>query len=262
MEKPIKAVVVEDKEAQRKGLVNLLKRRHEYINVVAEAASVAQAFSAIEQHEPDLVFLDVHLDAEDLNAFTLLQRLTPIDFAVIFTTGHSEHLQRTHNLHLPHSSYLLKPITPLELDAEVHAAAKWIEGRRTEQAQAPYGMVVTGDRIALPGSKSHAVVAHDNILYCHSIPKDSGTAIVEVVLDQPHLGEGTYAVTQNLKEFEKILPNPPFMRIHKGWIVNTKHVTSIVPGRDGYLLMKNGTQAQIGDSFRGGLNDLWDKPGK
>lgn len=98
------AIIVEDQENSRNHLRFLLGERHD-VQVLGEAASIAEAVSLCDALHPNLIFLDIDLDGED--GFSLLEKLTPVP-AIIFVTGFSEHAFRAFTVNAV--DYLLKPV--------------------------------------------------------------------------------------------------------------------------------------------------------
>ncbi|MCC6413115.1 MAG: LytTR family transcriptional regulator, partial [Saprospiraceae bacterium] len=57
-------------------------------------------------------------------------------------------------------------------------------------------------------------------------------------------------VSKNLREYELMLDNESFMRVHNSYLVNLREVQRYVKTEGGYLLMKNGAQIGISPKKR------------
>jgi two-component system, LytTR family, response regulator len=106
---PMKAIVVEDSRLAREGLVKMLEA-HPTIDIMGNADHPSSALTLIQEHKPDLIFLDIHMPGE--SGFDLLEKLdyTP---KVIFTTAYSEYAIRSFDYNTV--DYLLKPISDKRL---------------------------------------------------------------------------------------------------------------------------------------------------
>jgi two-component system, LytTR family, response regulator len=109
----MKALIVDDERLARNELRRLL-RRHPEIEIVGEAANAPQARKALEDLEPDLLFLDVQMPGE--TGFDLLASLDSVPL-VVFTTAYDEHALRAFEVNA--LDYLVKPIEPRRLASTV-----------------------------------------------------------------------------------------------------------------------------------------------
>ena len=105
----MKTIIVEDSRLAREGLKKMLQA-HPALQVVGEARDADEALSLIEELQPELVFLDIHMPGKD--GFELLNELKKSP-KVIFTTAYSEYAIRSFDFNTV--DYLLKPIAPERL---------------------------------------------------------------------------------------------------------------------------------------------------
>ncbi len=114
----IRTIIVDDEPLAREGVRFVLVEEAD-VEIVAECADGAQAVRAIEEHRPDLVFLDVQMP--HLNGFDVLAALDPDKMpAVIFTTAHDEHAIAAFEINAV--DYLLKPFKPERLQKALQRA--------------------------------------------------------------------------------------------------------------------------------------------
>src|SRR5690242_9728868 len=107
----IRAIIIDDEPLAREGIRIVLAQEAD-VEIVAECTDGAQAVKAIEEHKPNLVFLDVQMP--HLNGFDVLEALDPQHIpAVIFTTAHDEHAIAAFEVNAV--DYLLKPFKPERL---------------------------------------------------------------------------------------------------------------------------------------------------
>ena len=100
----MKAIIVDDERLARKELTTLLDQYPE-IEIIDEAVNGDDAFEKITRHDPDLIFLDIHMPGK--TGFELLEALDKVP-KVIFTTAYDEFAIKAFEVNA--LDYLLKPI--------------------------------------------------------------------------------------------------------------------------------------------------------
>jgi len=113
----MRAMVVDDEVLARRELRRLLAD-FAWVEIVAEAANIAEAAARIEALSPDLLFLDIKMPGG--SGFDLLTRLERVP-RVIFTTAYDQHAVRAFQVNA--LDYLLKPIEPERLAAALGKVA-------------------------------------------------------------------------------------------------------------------------------------------
>ena len=76
----IKALIIDDEINNQELISNLLKSYAENVQVVGVADSVEAAYQAINEYQPDLIFLDIQMP--DGTGFDLLKRFDKINFKI------------------------------------------------------------------------------------------------------------------------------------------------------------------------------------
>ncbi len=123
----IRAVLVDDEPPARRKLRHMLKAEAD-IAIVGEAGSGAEAVQTLNQHQPDLAFLDVQLP--DCTGFEIIQALdTPDRLHIIFVTAHDDFALKAFEVHA--LDYLLKPVEPARFAQALHRARRTIEAGTT-----------------------------------------------------------------------------------------------------------------------------------
>lgn len=199
-----RAVVVEDERLPRMELCSMLAR--EAVKVVGEAASVDEALTVIDEHGPDLVFLDIQLGRE--TAFDLLER-TEADFDVIFVTAYDEHAIRAFQVNA--LDYLLKPVDP---DRLKKALARMASGSQPDD-QVPLELE---DRLFVKVSNGWRFLKIGNI------------KVIQAAKDYTRLRLADGAeihIAKPIREWQDRLPSQAFARIHRSTIVNLEYVLKV-----------------------------------
>lgn len=228
----IKAIIVDDEENSRLLLQNLLQVYCPTVQVLALADGPATAFTAILQHQPDLIFLDVRMPSSD-EGFQLLESLGNVDFAVIFTTSYDEYAIRA--IKFAALDYLLKPINILELQQAVQRFQQQQQLLNTNAQKEAIGTLAQStkqnyfEKIGLPSLEGLTFVHISQIVHCEA----DGNCTIFHLLDKRKI-----LVTKTLKYYDELLHSKGFHRVHGSYLVNLKHVLKYY--KEGTLEMSNG----------------------
>lgn len=228
----IKAIIVDDENINISNLRALLNRHCPNVEVIAVAGNAVDARQTIMQVNPDLVFLDIEMPGED--GFALLRSLPQRDFEVIFVTAFDSYGITA--IRFSALDYLLKPINKTELLAAVERAEQTVTAKkrnvRFENLLNRLGNLApdTDEKIALPTQKEVHLVRVKDILYCES--SNNYTTFF--------LTDGTsHLISRPLFEYDALLTPYSFIRCHQSFLVNKRHVISILNQDSGYLVMEH-----------------------
>ncbi|MCP4438041.1 MAG: response regulator transcription factor [Aureispira sp.] len=239
--KLIQCVIVEDEKQTRNFLRSLLEGYCEDIEVVAEAADVEEAVVAIKKHQPDLVFLDIEMPRE--NGFNLYKYFDSIDFEVIFTTAYSQYAIKA--IKLAALDYLIKPIALEELKEAL--------GRFRDKQKEPkdyssnHKLIETTlksnipQKIALPCADGYIFAKVDEIVRCQS--DRSYTLFVLENKEQVW-------TSRNLGEYDNILSEYGFARVHRSHLINPKFIKKFVRKKTSVLIMEDDCEIIISATKR------------
>lgn len=230
------AVVVDDEDAPRNILVNLLKRRHPEVHLLGTADDVPSGIELVRKADPQVLFLDIEL--KDKTGFDLLRALGNDRPHVIFTTAHESYAVKA--IRFSALDYLLKPIDAEELAEAINKA---IEATRGPEKPPMVDMLLKnidrsiGDRvIALPVSDGLELVHVNEIVVCES---DSNYTTLHM------RDEKRMVISRTLKEFEDLLGEQEFIRVHNSYLISKKHIRKYVKGEGGEAIMSNGMSIAV-----------------
>lgn len=238
----IKAVIVEDEIRSREFLKNLVEEFCTGVQVAAMAASVEEAVEAVNNYKPDLLFLDIELHTG--TGFDVLQGVSYRNFSVIFTTAYDHYAVKA--IKFSAVDYLLKPIDVEELQAAVQKASEKIQNNTSQQTlqlllknlQKPAD---TDFSITLATSEGLEFVPLQQIIrleasgpYTHFYMK----------------GGKKMMVSKNLKEYEMLLGDHHFFRVHNSHIINMKEVKRLIKTDGGYAVMNDDSMITISPKKR------------
>jgi len=220
----INALIVDDEEYSCKSLYFLIKGYCPEVKVKGIAHSVAEARKKIKSENIELVFLDIAMPVED--GFSLLPDLKENSASVIFTTAYDKYALRA--LKASAVDYLLKPIDIEDLANAIQKALFWkklgeadkaknnINSGRLSSLEENLDGINKITKINLPNSNGFQILDTNDIIY---VTADSNYSVF-------HLNtQKSIIVSKHLKEYEEILENSGFYRIHKSTLINLNYLT-------------------------------------
>ncbi len=230
--KTIKAVIVEDEPKNVALLQKLLDMYCPQVNVCADANSIETAVKAINDNEPDIVFLDIEISGG--NSFELLDILQPVHFHVIFITAYDSYLLKA--IRYSALDYLFKPINIEELIAAVNKSADKIQEKNTSKRIELLLKNVAAPKsptaIALTTESGFYLIPIENIIRCEA----SGNYTVFFTDDGK-----SHKSAKTLGEYEELLPADTFFRAHYSYLVNIRFVAKYHKGKGGFIEMTDKT---------------------
>nr|WP_121273338.1 LytTR family DNA-binding domain-containing protein [Pedobacter schmidteae] len=236
----LNTIIVDDEEFARSSLYFLLQENCESVHISGIAKSVAEARNLLAQNAVDLIFLDIAMPGE--NGFELIPDAQNSKAHVIFTTAYDQYALKAIKANA--LDYLLKPIDIDELKVAVDKAEKYItlnkqdNGRKESLQNLAANLSERNEirKISLPNGQGYSLVNIDDIIH---ISADSNYSVFYL------LNKDKITVSKVLKEYEEILPEQQFVRIHKSSIVNLNHVKEYNSKNGLEVMMKNGEKIAV-----------------
>jgi two-component system LytT family response regulator len=215
----LNVIIVDDEEFARSSLYFLLQENCENVNIIGIAKSTSEAKVMLSAHKVDLIFLDIAMPGE--NGFGLIPAIQEIDAQVIFTTAYDQYALKAIKANA--LDYLLKPIDIDEMKEAVLKAQRYLDKNKgTEKNTDQLNNLAQNlsdrnevKKLTLPNGQGYTMVNLDEII---SIEADSNYSIFHLV------DKETITVSKILKEYEEILPDNQFIRIHKSSIINLNYL--------------------------------------
>lgn len=231
----IRAIIIDDEEDAREVLSITLQKFCPDIEVIALCGSPEEGLDKINNLGPSLVFLDVQMP--NMSGFDLLEKVTDINFDVIFVTAFNRYAIKA--IRFSALDYLLKPI---EVDDLVSAVERVKEKQKSNSVH--YRSLLNNirygneklTRLAIPSDNEIVVQKLGDIVYCEA---DGSYTILHLANNKKIM------VTKILKEFEMMLPETDFCRIHHSTIVNIGHVIKYIKGEGGYVMVTGGGHLDV-----------------
>ncbi|MEO5562599.1 MAG: LytTR family transcriptional regulator DNA-binding domain-containing protein [Chitinophagaceae bacterium] len=239
-------VIIIDDEPLARSIVKEYLQKHPDLELMQECNDGFEGLKAIQQHEPDLIFLDIQMPK--INGFEMLE-LVEQPPPVIFTTAFDEYAIKAFEAHA--IDYLLKPFNQERFDK---AISKWSEKRssgssvekKTEDLLETASLSPSqSQRIVVKnGSKIKIIPVHD-VYYL-----EAADDYVKI-----HTQEGYFLKNKTMNHFEEVLDPQQFVRSHRSYIVNVQQITRIDPyEKDNHVaILRSGFKVPVS---RGGYGKL------
>jgi len=234
MEEKIQTLIVDDDKASLLTLETLLTRNFPEISIVAKARDVAEAIREIRQHEPRLVFLDISLP--DGEGFDVIEQTPDYHYEVIFITAYDQYAVKAFEFSALH--YLVKPLT---LEGLSNAIKRYKEIRTDDHLDDKISVLKDSlknknEKIIIPSSEGLNVVRLSDIMRLEA----------DDVYTYFFLANGQRMMASRpLNNYEKILEDLPFSRIHAKHLVNLMYVKRYVKGKGGSVIMEDNTEVEV-----------------
>jgi two-component system LytT family response regulator len=230
-------VIIIDDEPLARGLVAEYLQEHPDFTVLQECGDGFEGMKAIQQHRPDLIFLDIQMPK--INGFEMLELIEDPP-GVIFTTAFDEYAMKAFDTHAV--DYLLKPFSQERFD---QALEKWKVLHQAKAATMPPSTLLESthlsaqqkERIVVKSGTKIIIIPVEDIHYL-----EAADDFVKV-----HTANGSWLKNRTLSHFEKLLDPQQFVRTHRSYIVNITGITRLEPyEKENYLaILRTGQKVPV-----------------
>ena len=234
----IKTILVDDEPRGVASLQKLLELNCPDVDVAACCNSAEEAKVAITHLHPQLVFLDIAMPGK--TGLDLLRDLEEINFEIIFVTAHNNYM--TQAFHFSAVDYILKPVDDELLVEAVKRAGKRIEEKKGAQHIETF-LHNIGHRngsqkmkLCIPSMKGFQVIDIQDIIYCEANGNYTNFHFAN---------QQSICASKPIHEYEELLSDCSFVRIHKSFVVNLEHIKEYVRGEGGSVILSNGHEAEV-----------------
>lgn len=230
----IKAVIIEDEALGRSTLRAYLTKYCPEVRLLAEAENIIEGRKIIDQHNPDLVFLDIEMPYG--TGFDLLEQFDELPFHVIFITAYSQYAIQALNLSAAY--YILKPISIEELEVAVQK----VSDRLQEPSPMQFKEALLDNlrdkqqqKIVIPTMDGFELMLVRDIIRLEAA--DNYARIIS--------RDKKIIVSKTLKYFAEILEPLNFIRVHKSHLINVNEVTKFKKGKPAMIELSNGDSVPL-----------------
>ena len=255
----LSALIIDDEQLARDELKYLLDSVGG-VNVVAQGTNGIEAVDLIEEHHPDLVFLDVQMPG--LDGFAVIKRLKERNDArartqpsdaeplpqIIFATAYDQYAVRAFDVNAV--DYLLKPFDRIRVEQAVERAKTRMAGGAAQGPEARIDALLRllDQETGRAGTgRTHApaklIVQAQSRLLLVDQAEICFAAIDEGVIRVVTQTFEGHSKCRTLEELLEQLDPAVFWRAHRGFVVNINHIREVVPWfKSSYQLRMNDKQ--------------------
>jgi two-component system, LytTR family, response regulator len=211
----IKAIIIDDEPLARE-IVKEYLQSFPQVGILQECNDGFEGLKAIQQHQPDIIFLDVQMPK--INGFEMLELVEALP-AIIFTTAFEEHAIRAFEVNA--IDYLLKPFSKERFDK---ALQKWLDRLTAPQdTEALLETAATSplqnNRIVVKINGKIKIIPMQDIHYL-----EAADDYVKIITS-----EGSFLKNKTMAFFDQTLDPQQFARVHRSYMLNVNQVTRIEP---------------------------------
>lgn len=240
-----KIILIDDEPLARQ-LIRALLQPYTEVEIVCECSDGFEGFKAIQEHKPDLIFLDIQMPR--VTGFEMLE-LSEEPPSVIFTTAFDEYALKAFEANAV--DYLLKPVTKERMDK---AMQKWLQ---TAQQREVTNMQELLESAGQEGYKNRIVVKDNGLI---RIIPEREIYYIEASDDYVKIftKEGKYLKKSTLGYIEKTLDPKRFVRVHRSYLIPVEQLLRIEPyEKDSHIaLLQGGAKIPVSKNGLSKLKEL------
>lgn len=240
----LKAIIVDDEAGSRENTRTLLACHCPEVEVAGCADSAESARQMITENKPDIIFLDIQMPGE--NGFDLLNTIADHNLFVVFITAHAHYGIQA--VKASAVDYLLKPLSPLEL----RNAVDRVRTLHSRQLNSRASLDIYRESLTELARSMHKGMAMEKIVF----PTNEGLVIEDVknvmrIESTSHYttvyrsNASGLMLSKSLREFEDVLDNQRFVRIHNSHIINMAFLQRFSRKDGGFVEMTDGTHIPV-----------------
>lgn len=248
----IKAILIDDDHHLRTGLKALLERYTDDIAIIGEAESVKTGIEAVKKLQPQVIFLDIHLS--DGTGFDMLEKLSEssgkIKAHIVFITAHEQYAVKAFKFSA--LDFILKPVDFEELQNTI---AKIKEAVNKNNSFEHIDLLLENIRKKVDNFKRIALSTSDGI-HLFDVA-DIIRCEAKVNYTQFYIkNHKPVLISKTLKEYEELLAEHGFERIHQSHLINLSYLKSYIKTDGGYVVMADNSNIPIAQSKKEKLQEL------
>lgn len=259
----ISTIIVDDEALSRRGIEIRLLRAGDF-EVLSQCANGREALAAIQQHRPDVVFLDIQMPG--MSGFEVLKELPQESLpTIVFVTAFDQYAIRAFEARAV--DYVLKPIDDGRFQAALERVRQQVHSRAAQSQRDRLVQIIA----ELTGSGELALeellTRGPKVAESHRpaiLPIRQGRETVRVPIESiewidaagdymcVHAGGNTHILRGTMKELEEVLDPKLFQRVHRSTIVNLRLVKSLRAHMNGeyFLTLAGGHELKLSRTYR------------
>ncbi|MEO8887287.1 MAG: response regulator [Mucilaginibacter sp.] len=232
-----RALIIDDEPLARMVVQEYIQQFSSQIEVLQECNDGFEGLKAIQQHQPDIIFLDVQMPK--INGFEMLE-LVDKQPAVIFTTAFDEYAIKAFEAHAV--DYLLKPFSKERFNKAIEKFLAQVDTTTPKQTEQLLETAATQspaqhERIVVKTGTKVKIIPVADVQYLQA--DDDYVSVFTQ--------EGSYLKNKTMSFFEQTLDPRQFVRVHRSYMVSVPEITRIDPyEKDSHLaILKSGAKIPV-----------------
>ncbi len=218
----MKAIIIDDEPLARL-IVKEYLQAYPHITVLQECNDGFEGMKAIQEHQPDLIFLDIQMPK--INGFEMLELIDEPPM-VIFTTAFEEYAIKAFDAHA--ADYLLKPFSKERFDKAMQKLMLQQINSAKAIAETALQMPIKSNRIVVKDNGKIKIIPFAQLYYL-----EAADDYVKI-----HTADGIFLKKNTMQYFEDSLPGNEFIRAHRSYIINAQLINRIdLHEKDGHLIL-------------------------
>lgn len=233
----MKVLIIDNEAPILAGLRIQLETYCPEMTALQEATGVATGLQAIENFQPDIVFLDVEMD--DGTGFDLLKQLGSYNFQLIFITAHNKYAVDAFRFSA--IDFLLKPIDTDDLLSSLEKAISNLKNKNLKEQiqvlnESLNAISLEHKKIVLKDKDSIYFIKVNDIIRCHAEGPYTEFFVT---------GGQRITISKNLKEYEEMLEPFGFIRAHHSHLINIRKIIRFDKTDGCNLIMENNDEVPV-----------------
>jgi two-component system LytT family response regulator len=233
----LKLVIVDDEEHVREALSQLLILYHPEIMQCASCDSLTEAISAIREHQPNILLLDIEIGKE--NGFDIFKHFPQPAFRTVFITAYQEYAVQAFRFSA--LDYLLKPVDPDLLAEALKKAADVVDSEKTTLKIDSFihnmsGLSNNSKRVVLNTAEAIHLVNLSDIMYCEA----ARSYTLFYLADKSRI-----LVSQTMGRYEELFEDCNFFRIHQSYLLNLNYFKRYEKSEGGKAILTDNTSLPV-----------------
>lgn len=222
----LKSIIIDDEFHGRENLKILIEKYCPEIEVIDSHESASTAKHSVLSNNPDVVFLDINMP--ELSGFDFLESFDEINFMTVFVTAHEEFGIKAVKAHAV--DYLLKPVDFKELQKTVKNLLEYKKRRFYSDKNN------NSQNIVIPVLNGFEIINSKDI-----IRFEGDDCYTKVFTNKCRV----FTVSRTLRDFELVISDECFFRIHKSHIINLRYFKNFTNIDGGYITIIDGTRLPL-----------------
>lgn len=242
----IRALIIDD-EPPARALIRRMLRDTPDLEIVGECANGQEAFAALQQQQPDLIFLDIQMP--EMDGFALLEALegkqTP---AVIFVTAFDRYAVRAFDVAAV--DYLLKPFDHDRMEKALERVRQDLRDRNSEHRSHRMLELLTQIQARTEYLERFVIRNNGRVVLVRAEEVDWVESAGNYLL--LHAGKSAHMIRDTMQNLERRLDPNRFLRIHRSAIVNLDSIAelNLQSSDDPVVVMKDGNRLPLSRRYR------------